>query len=159
MFENAEKLSEWVDRWTSASTVVPFGFYEALLAVFKQALDPGEPLLAYADRAVVRRGEDEPIPTDLIVLTASHILRVRTLQGDGGVYQFTWARAGRPDHPTVRATQAVDPGRGKKLQPDPPSRAAVWVPEALRDGDSGWWELAPRHRDALVAWLQPARLS
>ena len=158
-FGNAEKFSEWVDRWTSVSTVVPFGFYEALLALVNQVLDPAESLLAYADRAVVRTGEDEPIPTDLIVLTASHMVRIRTLQSDGGVYQFTWTRAGRPDHLTVRAGQSVDPLSGRKPQPDPPSRAAVQLPEALRDGDDSWWELAPRHGDALTAWLQPGRLS
>ena len=158
MLESAEKLSEWVDRWTSVGTFVPFGFYEALLAVLRQALDPSEALTAYADRAAVRTGADEPIPADLVVLTASHILRVRTLQSDGGAYEFTWTRAGRPEQLTVRASQVLDPGKGRKPQLDQPSRAAVQLPEALRDGDDGWWELAPRHRDTLAAWLQPGQL-
>ena len=158
-FKHAEKFSEWVDRWTSVSTIVPFGFFEALLAVLNQVLDPEEPLVAYADRAVARFGEDEPIPTDLIVLAASHMVRLRALQSDGGAYQFTWTRAERPQYLTVRAGQAVDPSSRKKTQPEPPSRAAVQLPEALRDGDDGWWELAPRHRDALAFWLQPLQPS
>jgi len=158
-FKHAEKFSEWVDRWTSVSTIVPFGFFEALLAVLNQVLDPEEPLVAYADRAVARFGEDEPIPTDLIVLAASHMVRLRALQSDGGAYQFTWTRAERPQYLTVRAGQAVDPSSRKKTQPEPSSQAAVQLPEALRDGDDGWWELAPRHRDALAFWLQPLQPS